>query len=133
MASETYNDSTEAASRLGEMSLEASSGSVRLQEQEQPATSSYLTPLQHSLVYELTTRKTQIAEAQRRIDFWHRHEQDHGGEGDAAAGPSSRRARDQFGRDVVDEPFLDDLIRQRRERLAELQQARCLREAIVES
>ena len=32
--------------------------------------SSYLTPLQQSLVFELTTRRKRIAKAQRRIEFW---------------------------------------------------------------
>lgn len=87
---------------------------------------SYLTPLQKSLVFELTTRRRRIAKAQRRIEFWERYEE-------KQAKEKQSKFTDQFERDVVDEEYLDDLIKQRKERLAELQQSQSLKESIVES
>ncbi|PWN34482.1 uncharacterized protein FA14DRAFT_177889 [Meira miltonrushii] len=90
---------------------------------------SYLTPLQQSLVFELTTRRKRIAKAQRRIEFWERYEEKQAKEKQAG----KRTATDQFERDVVDEEYLDDLIKQRKDRLAELQQSQTLKESIMES
>lgn len=89
--------------------------------------SSYLTPLQQSLVFELTTRRKRIAKAQRRIEFWEEYERKQSRESQSSS------TSDQFDRDVIDEEYLDDLIRQRKARLAEIQQSQTLKESIVES
>jgi formamidopyrimidine-DNA glycosylase len=90
---------------------------------------SYLTPLQQSLVFQLTTRRKRIAKAQRRIEFWERYEEKQAKEKKLGA----NIANDQFEKDVIDEEYLDDLIKQRKDRLAELQQSQTLKESIVES
>lgn len=90
---------------------------------------SYLTPLQQSLVFQLTTRRKRIAKAQRRIEFWERYEEKQAKE--KQSGTST--LNDQFDKDVIDEEYLDDLIKQRKDRLAELQQSQTLKESIVES
>lgn len=89
----------------------------------------YLTPLQQSLVFELTIRRKRIAKAQRRIEFWERYEEKQA----KSKQSGSNFINDQFENDVIDEEYLDDLIKQRKDRLAELQQSQTLKESIVES
>jgi hypothetical protein len=102
---------------MGALSIHdpAEAGSSRL---------TYLTPLQNSLVYELTTRRKRIANAQNQVDFWLDFDQ----KGQVDAGE-----KDKFGEDVVDQEFLDDLIAQRKARIAELKQMDALKQAIVHS
>ena len=89
----------------------------------------YLTPLQQSLVFELTIRRKRIAKAQRRIEFWEHYEEKQA----KSKQSGSNFINDQFDKDVIDEEYLDDLIKQRKDRLAELQQSQTLKESIVES
>lgn len=99
-----------------------------------PSRLAYLTPIQQSLVYELTTRRKEIADAQSEVDFWREHDSRQEDD-DEIDGETRRRHRrtDRFGKEVIDAAFLDDLISQRRAKIAELRQMNALKEAIVHS
>lgn len=81
--------------------------------------SAYLSPLQKSLVYELTIRRARIASAHSRADFWHKWQ--------------DLQRKDRFQADVLDNSFLEDLIKTRRQELTRLREAKQLKEAIVQA
>lgn len=73
----------------------------------------YLTPLQSSLIFELTTRKDRIASARSRADFW-------------------RKDQAEQHTDRNDE-MLDELIAERKEELTRLKEARQIKRTIIEA
>jgi hypothetical protein len=82
-------------------------------------TNAYLTPLQKSLFYELTTRRARIADADSRAEFWHKRQ--------------SASHKDKFQLDVLDDDFFDRNIVIRRKELMRLREAVQLKEAVVQS
>lgn len=86
----------------------------------------YLSPLQRSLLFELTTRRARITGAHARADYWHNRQQH-----DEAAGKDGEQ--DRFQADVLDSSFLAQLIDTRRQELARLRESKQLKEAIVQS
>jgi len=76
----------------------------------------YLTPLQKSVLFELTTRRRRIASARSRADFWLKEQ----------------ARRDDLDSDILDEDALDDLIAERKEELTRLKEARQIKQTVVE-
>lgn len=85
-----------------------------------PSNSAYLSPLQHSLVYELTTRRAHIHAQRLRARFWREREQR------LASGSLDEGAEHE-------EEELDRLIEERKARLELLRLRRALRDTIVEN
>lgn len=86
-----------------------------------PSNSAYLSPLQHSLVYELTTRRAHIHAQRLRARFWREREQ-----------RLSTGSLDE-GAEHEEEEELDRLIEERKARLELLRLRRALRDTIVEN
>ncbi|UZJ57516.1 hypothetical protein CBS101457_006836 [Exobasidium rhododendri] len=92
------------------------------QQQQQIKTSltdAYLTPLQRSLLYELTTRRAHIAAANSKADFWQNRQKD--------SHEGRRRP------DALDEDFYDREIRVKKAELLSLCESERLKEAVVQS
>jgi hypothetical protein len=86
-------------------------------EMQEEGSKSYLTPLQKSLLFELTTRRKRIASARSRADFWLK----------------DQTQRDHLDPDVIDEEALDALILERKKELTRLKEARQIKWTIVEA
>lgn len=81
--------------------------------------SSYLTPLQQSLLFELTTRRKRIAAAHLKAEFWLKRQ--------------NEQTKDQFDSSILDDEVLDGLIVERKEELIRLKEAKELKTAIVQA
>lgn len=88
-------------------------------EQQSADPNSYLTPLQKSLVYELTTRRARIAAAKSRAEFWQKRQ--------------AASQKDTFQLDVLDDGFFDRNIKIAKEELQRLKESKLLKEAIIQS
>lgn len=87
------------------------------------ASTSYLTPLQQSLVYELTTRRNKLARRREYLAFWQKYYDEQ----------QKEDRTNQFHEGVIDESFYDSLIQQRKEKLSQVKQSKLLKDSIVES
>lgn len=75
----------------------------------------YLTPLQRSLIHELTTRRDFIAAAKVRADFW-------------------EKRQDQLDiNSGLDDVELDELLKTRRDELNRLKELKQIKEAILQA
>ena len=97
---------------------EERSGSLLSQDGSQAG--GYLTPLQRSLVYELTKRRDFLAAAQIRADFWEKRER----EGETRSGIDDGD---------YDDDELDRLIQTRQEELNRLKEIKQIEETIVQA
>lgn len=86
---------------------------------EEEVSSSYMTPLQQSLLFELTTRRTRIAAAHSKADFWLKRQ--------------NEQASNQFDSSILDDKVLDDLITERKEELVRVKEAMELKKAVVQA
>jgi hypothetical protein len=79
----------------------------------------HLTPLQKSLLFEITSRRDRFASAQLQVDFWEKRQ--------------SARPEDRFNADVLDDKELDELIAERRAELTRLKETRQLERTIMDA
>lgn len=91
-----------------------------------PSHSPYLSPLQHSLVYELTTRRAHIHAQRLRARFWREREQIDTNGVAATSDEAGALA-------AAEEEELDRLIAERTARVELLRLRRALRDTIVDS